>query len=61
MTSAKNKQKFLLHGRRALAAKLVGVSRTTVSLWMRGERDCPRLDRLASIPVAEWEHFAQSV
>jgi transcriptional regulator with XRE-family HTH domain len=47
MPSKKTARKFLEHGRRAAFARLAGVSRTTVSLWLRGNRPSPRLEKLA--------------
>jgi hypothetical protein len=49
--------KFNPLGRKALAARLAGVSRTTVTLWLRGLRDCPKLERLARMPVKEWRTY----
>jgi hypothetical protein len=46
--------KFNPLGRKARAARLTGVSRTTVTLWLRGLRACPKLDRLARTPIKEW-------
>jgi transcriptional regulator with XRE-family HTH domain len=47
-------RKFLEYGRKAEFARLAGVSRVTVTLWLRGERPLPRLDKLAR----EWQPTA---
>lgn len=47
MPSKKVQQKFAKRGRRAAFARVAGVSRVTVSLWLRGDRPSSKLDRLA--------------
>jgi len=47
MPSKKTLRKFLEYGRRAAFAREAGVSRNTVTLWLRGQRPSPRLDKLA--------------
>lgn len=51
MPSKKVVRKFLEYGRRSEFARVAGVTRTTVSLWLRGLRPSPRLDALAR----EWK------
>lgn len=47
MPSKITARKFIPHGRKADFARYAGVTRTTVSLWLRGDRPSPRLDALA--------------
>lgn len=47
MPSKKVLRKFEAHGRRAEFARAAGVSRNTVTLWLKGQRPSPRLDSLA--------------
>jgi hypothetical protein len=47
MPTVKVKQKFLRRGRQAAFARFSGVSRVTVSDWLRGRTVSARLDKLA--------------
>ena len=51
MPSKKLLRMFALHGAKAAFAREAGVSRTTVTLWLQGQRPSPRLDQLAR----EWK------
>jgi hypothetical protein len=51
MPSKKVQRKFARRGRIKAFAQFAGVSGVTVSLWRRGLRHSPRLDRLAR----EWK------
>ena len=57
MATEKNRKKFSAHGRKSLAARIVGVSPTTVGLWLRGLRPCSKLEWLARMPVKNWSNY----